>query len=156
MKFQAWLKLQNSASHFTTDLLQMHHDSRSWVHWTQQKFEEDQSFTCMVFREGLSMHRHCQGQGAMWNFQLGISMRVNRPGPIPPAWQGSGQAGEQPEHPQAPRPDVFVVTYKGWGTAGKSASQGPRPGRDGTRLGTGSPTTCMGTVPQAELKWGPL
>lgn len=69
MKFQAWLKLQNSASHFTTDLLQMHHDSCSWVHWTQQKFEEDQSFTCMVFREGLSMHSHCQGQGAMWNSQ---------------------------------------------------------------------------------------
>lgn len=62
MKFQAWMKRQNSASHFTTDLLQMHRESHSWVHRTQQKFEEDQSFTCMMFREGLGTHSHCRGK----------------------------------------------------------------------------------------------
>jgi len=36
MKIQPWLKLQNSASCFTMDLLQVHHDSHSQVHWAQQ------------------------------------------------------------------------------------------------------------------------
>lgn len=122
MNFQAWLKSQNSATHFTTDLLQMHHDSHSWVHWAQQKFEEDQSCTCSVFREGLSMYSPCQGQGAMQNCQPGMSMRMDRPGPIPPARQGSRQAGGQPEHPSAPLPDVVLVTHQVWGPAGKFAS----------------------------------
>lgn len=72
------------------------------------------------------------------------------PGPIPPAWQGSRQAGEQPGHPSAPLPDTpgLVLTHQVWDPSGTSASQGPEPGRDGTRLGTASPTTWMGTVPK--------
>lgn len=93
----------------------MHHDSRSWVHWTQQKFEEDQSFTCMVFREGLSMHSHCQGQGAMWNSQQEL-------GPSHQPGKGADRLGGSESTP-TPQPGVFVVTQQVWGTAGKSASQ---------------------------------
>lgn len=102
MKFQAWLKLPNSASHFTTDLLQMHHDSHSWVHWTQGKFEEDQSFTCVVFRK---------------DWACTVPARSQKP--CGTASQGSPWGRTDPS---APLPDVFVVTHQGRGPAGKSAN----------------------------------
>lgn len=163
MKFQAWLKWQNSASHFTTDLLQMHRESRSWVHWIQQKFEEDQSFTCMMFREGLGTHSQCRGKEPCGTPSREPPRGWTGLGPSHHPGKGAGRLGGQPEHPSAPLPDEFVVTHRVWGPAGKSASQGlgeqgSQPGRDETRLGTGSPTTWMGTDwrPLAELKWGPL
>lgn len=158
MKFQARLKLQNSASHFTTALLQMHHDSHSWVHWTQQKFEEDPSFTCRVFREGLSTHSCCQGQGAVWNSQLGMSMRVKSLGPSHQPGKGADRLGSSQGTPQ-PHCQTHQVLY--WHTKSgthlerlpvrvqSQAGMGQGWGRGHLQLG-------WGQSQKAELKWGPL
>lgn len=140
MKFQAWLKLQNSASHFITDRLQMHHDSHSWVQWTQKNLRRIK--VPFVWCLGKKWARTVAARGREPCETLsprihGDLFEGGQPWahPTSPArdWTGWGAA----RAPPAPRPDVFAVTHQVWGPAGKSASWSPQPGRDGTRLGQG-------------------
>lgn len=144
MKFQAWLKLPNSTSHFTTDLLQMHHDSHSWVHWAQGKSEEDQSFTCVVFRKEWAGTVPARGQEPCGTASRGCP------------WGRTGPSRGTALSPTATRVCGDTPGLgPSWNVCQSEslAEHGPQPGRDGTWLGTWSPTTWMGTVPKAELKW---